>query len=85
MLEREFEPYLDASLEEYATFVARNHAISLDAARALNDQAPVQPPAPVTSEAFLARFPNAHTRFECPQCGARLIRSARLAPVRAPP
>ena len=34
MLEREFEPYLDASLEEYAAFVARNHDISLDAARA---------------------------------------------------
>lgn len=34
MLEHEFEPYLDASLEEYAAFVARNHAISLEAARA---------------------------------------------------
>ena len=34
MLEQEFEPYLDASLEEYAAFVARNHAISLEAARA---------------------------------------------------
>jgi len=34
MLEPEFQPYLDASLEEYAVFVARNHAISLDAARA---------------------------------------------------
>ena len=34
MLEQEYEPYLAASLEEYATFVARNHAISLDAARA---------------------------------------------------
>jgi len=34
MLDQEFEPYLDASLEEYTTFVARNHAISLEAARA---------------------------------------------------
>src|SRR5829696_8243911 len=34
MREREFQPYLDASLEEYAAFVARNHAISLGAARA---------------------------------------------------
>jgi len=34
MLEPELGPYLDASLEEYATFVARNHAISLEAARA---------------------------------------------------
>ena len=34
MLEPEFQLYLDASLEEYAVFVARNHAISLEAARA---------------------------------------------------
>jgi ribosomal protein S18 acetylase RimI-like enzyme len=33
MLEHELELYLDASLEEYAAFVARNHAISLYAAR----------------------------------------------------
>jgi GNAT superfamily N-acetyltransferase len=34
MLEPEFGPYLDASVEEYAAFVARNHDISLEAARA---------------------------------------------------
>ena len=34
MREPEFEPYLDTSLEGYAAFVARNHAISLEAARA---------------------------------------------------
>jgi hypothetical protein len=58
---------------------------ALDRARALNDQAPIQPVAAVSCEAFLARFPNAHDRLHCPKCGARLIRGARLAPVRAPP
>lgn len=58
---------------------------ALNRARALNDQAPVEPAAPVSCEAFLARFPNAHDRLHCPQCGARLIRTVRLAPVRAPP
>lgn len=58
---------------------------ALNRARALNDQAPVEPAAPVSCEAFLARFPNAHDRIHCPHCGARLIHSARLAPIRAPP
>ncbi len=58
---------------------------ALDRARALNDQAPVEPVAAVSCEAFLARFPNAHDRLHCPKCGARLIRGVGLAPVRAPP
>lgn len=57
----------------------------LNQARALNDQPAVEPVTPVSCEAFLARFPNAQDRIHCSQCGARLIRTARFAPVRAPP
>jgi hypothetical protein len=69
----------------YFGLYAARHSEALNKARALHDQAPVPPPAPVSCEDFLARFPNAHDRLHCPKCGARLIRSARLAPVRAPP
>jgi hypothetical protein len=77
------EPHLHTV--RYFGLYAPRHAQALNQARALNDQAPVEPVAPVSCEAFLARFPNALDRIHCPHCGARLIRTARLAPVRAPP
>ena len=69
----------------YFGLYAPRHAEALNQARALNDQPAVEPVEPVSCETFLARFPNAHDRLHCPQCGARLIRTARLAPLRAPP
>lgn len=69
----------------YFGLYAPRRTEELNKARALNDQAPVPPPAPVSCEDFLARFLNARERIDCPKCGARLIRGARLAPVRAPP
>jgi hypothetical protein len=69
----------------YFGLYAPRHAEALNQARALHDQAPVPPSVPVSCEDFLARFPNARDRIHCPTCGARLIRSTRLAPVRAPP
>jgi hypothetical protein len=69
----------------YVGLYAARHSAALNQARALNDQPPAEAPAPISCEDFLARFANAHERMNCPQCGARLIRSARLAPVRAPP
>jgi hypothetical protein len=69
----------------YFGLYAPRHTQTLNQARTLNDQPPVEPLTPVSCEDFLARFANAHDRTHCPRCGARLIRSARLAPVRAPP
>ena len=45
----------------------------LDRARAQLAQAPVQPPAPLTPQAFLERFANAATPMHCPRCGRALI------------
>jgi hypothetical protein len=69
----------------YLGLYAPRHSAALNQARALNDQPALEPLTPVSCESFLACFPNAHDRLHCPQCGARLIRTMRLAPVRAPP
>jgi len=69
----------------YFGLYAARHTEALNQARALNDQPPIEPVTPVSCEDFLARFANAEDRIHCPQCGARLVRCARLAPVRAPP
>ncbi len=69
----------------YFGLYAARHTEALNQARSLNDQPPVEALTPISCEDFLARFANAHDRIHCPRCGARLIRTARLAPVRAPP
>jgi len=45
----------------------------LDRARAELAQAPVEAPAPLTPQAFLARFANAAAALHCPRCGRALI------------
>ena len=45
----------------------------LDRARAELAQAPVEAPAPLTPQAFLARFSNAAAALHCPRCGRALI------------
>lgn len=45
----------------------------LDRARAQLAQAPVGTSAPLTPQAFLARFPNAAATLHCPRCGRALV------------
>jgi hypothetical protein len=51
---------------------------ALDAARTLHAQLPVEPPAPIEWQAYLARFPRARDNTRCPHCHAPLVRGARL-------
>ena len=57
----------------------------LDCAREHLGQAPVQTPEPITPQAFLARFPNAHSRTHCPHCGHALIAVALNFNATGPP
>ena len=57
----------------------------LNSARALHNQAPVEPPAPIEWQAYLARFAQALSATPCPQCQAPLVRGALILPARAPP
>ena len=57
----------------------------LNAAGALHAQAPVEAPAPIEWQAYLARFPRALSATRCPQCQAPLVRGALILPARAPP
>lgn len=57
----------------------------LNTARALHSQAPVEPPAPIEWQAYLARFPRALSATSCPQCHAPLMRGPLILPARAPP
>jgi len=58
---------------------------ALNAARALHAQAPVEPPAPIEWQSYLARFPAALAAARCPHCRAPLVRGARVIATRAPP
>lgn len=69
----------------YFGLYAPNRSAALNQARALNDQPPLDPPVEMTCEQFLVRLGYAQGHLHCPNCGARLIRAATLAPVRAPP
>ena len=57
----------------------------LDRARAQLAQAPVETPAPLTPQAFLARFPNAAATLHCPRCGRALITEALPHHATGPP
>ena len=69
----------------YYGLYAHACAEQLNAARALHAQAPVEPPAPIEWQAYLARFPRALSATRCPQCQAPLVRGALIVPARAPP
>jgi hypothetical protein len=69
----------------YYGLYAHACAEQLNAARALHAQAPVQPPAPIAWQAYLARFARALPATCCPHCGAPLVRGALLIATRAPP
>jgi hypothetical protein len=57
----------------------------LNAARALHQQARVEPPQPIDWQDYLARFPRALTATRCPQCQAPLVRGVLIPASRAPP
>lgn len=69
----------------YYGLYAHPCSAQLDAARALHAQAPVEPPAPIEWQAYLARFPRALAATRCPHCGAPLVRGALVIATRAPP
>jgi len=69
----------------YYGLYAHACAEPLNAARALHAQAPVEPPAPIEWQRYLARFPSALAATGCPHCHAPLVRAARLIATRAPP
>jgi hypothetical protein len=69
----------------YYGLYAHACAESLNAARALHAQAPVEPPQPIDWQAYLARFPGALAATRCPQCQAPLVRGALIPATRHPP
>lgn len=69
----------------YYGLYAHPCAAQLNAARALHQQAPVQPPEPIDWQGYLARFPRALNATGCPHCGAALVPGPLIAPTRAPP
>lgn len=60
------------SLRAYGLY-AHTQRPRLDRARENLAQAPVQTPAALTAQAFLARFANARLNTHCPRCGHALI------------
>ena len=60
------------SLRAYGLY-AHTQRPRLDRARENLGQAPVQTPAALTAQAFLARFANARLNTHCPRCGHALI------------
>jgi len=62
---------------------------TLDAARALHAQAPVEPPEPIEWQRYLARLPGALAvaATRCPHCHAPLVRGALVVAIstRRPP
>jgi hypothetical protein len=60
-------------------------AEQLNTARALHQQLPVAPPAPISWQSYLARFPRTLTATRCPRCNAALVRASLIVASRAPP
>jgi hypothetical protein len=74
----------------YYGLYAHACAEQLNAARALHQQAPVEPPPSIDWQSYLARFPRALAATRCPQCHAPLVRgplvvAKRLTLCQAPP
>jgi len=69
----------------YYGLYAHACAEQLDAARALHQQLPVQAPAPIPWQSYLARFPQALAATRCPHCNAVLVRGPLIIASRAPP
>jgi hypothetical protein len=69
----------------YYGLYAHACAERLDAARGLHQQAPVETPAPIEWQAYLARFPGALAATRCAHCGAPLLRGPLIVSTRAPP
>jgi len=69
----------------YYGLYAHACAAQLNAARALHQQSPVEPPQPIEWQAYLARFAHALALTHCPHCGAALVRGALIRARRAPP
>jgi hypothetical protein len=72
------------SVRGYGLYGARAGA-ALDRARAALGQPPVPEPAPLTVEAFLARFDQTPAATTCARCGARLRFVPLIAHGPAPP
>jgi len=69
----------------YYGLYAHACAAQLNQARALHDQQPVQPPAPIDWQRYVARFGFTLDPTRCAQCHAPLVRGQRIAAIRAPP
>jgi len=70
----------------YYGLYAHSRTAALNSARALHQQRPVETPAPIPWQNYLARFPRGMQAAQCPRCGTPLVRALLLpATSRLPP